>query len=170
MAKKELIKLTESDLHNIIKESVNKVLKEAEWDFYMKAAQKANEIGKPEQAKRLESGAQRRFAKKYPASRHTETQEVPQGYFQPTKKQRVEHFSGAMPYMNQGYLTQGKTTYDDNGEVVDYDNTNAWIGQNETYYGDDQARRKKPQAPNGAKNWNYDEIHNAFKNFYNRKK
>ena len=169
MANKQLIRLTESDLHKIIEESVKNVLKEAEWDYYMKAAQEANKRGKTEQSKRFEAGAQKRFAKKYPTSRHTETQEVPQNYPHPAKKQRIEYFSGAMPYMNQGYMTQGKTTYDNNGEVVDYDNTNAWIGQDEVYFDDNQRRREMPQTPNGAKNWNYGEINNAFKKFYNKK-
>lgn len=39
MAKK-LVKLTESDLHRIIKESVNKVLTELDWKTYQSAAEK----------------------------------------------------------------------------------------------------------------------------------
>ena len=39
---KKLIRLTESDLHKIIKESVNKVLTELDWKTYASAANKSN--------------------------------------------------------------------------------------------------------------------------------
>ena len=38
---KRKIKLTESDLHNIIKESVNHILSELDWRTYQSAARKA---------------------------------------------------------------------------------------------------------------------------------
>ena len=41
---KRRIRLTESDLHNIIKESVNNILSELDWRTYQSAADKANEI------------------------------------------------------------------------------------------------------------------------------
>ena len=37
---KKLIRLTESDLHKIVKESVNKVLTELDWKTYASAADK----------------------------------------------------------------------------------------------------------------------------------
>ena len=37
---KKLIRLSESDLHNIVKESVNKVLTELDWRTYASAAKK----------------------------------------------------------------------------------------------------------------------------------
>ena len=42
---KKLIRLTESDLHRIVKESVNKVLTEMDWKTYMNAAQKDYKAG-----------------------------------------------------------------------------------------------------------------------------
>ena len=42
---KRLIRLTESDLHRIVKESVNKVLTELDWKTYMNAADKSYERG-----------------------------------------------------------------------------------------------------------------------------
>ena len=39
---KKLIRLTESDLHRIVKESVNKVLTELDWKTYANAEKKAN--------------------------------------------------------------------------------------------------------------------------------
>lgn len=38
--KKQLVRLTESDLHRIIKESVNNVLTELDWRTYASAADK----------------------------------------------------------------------------------------------------------------------------------
>ena len=43
MAKKQLIKLTEEDLHNIIKESVNNILAELDWRTYDAAEQAAQD-------------------------------------------------------------------------------------------------------------------------------
>lgn len=40
---KRTIKLTENDLHNIIKESVNHILSELDWRTYQSAAEKAND-------------------------------------------------------------------------------------------------------------------------------
>ena len=40
------IRLTESDLHRVIKESVNKVLTELDWRTYANAAKKAKEQGR----------------------------------------------------------------------------------------------------------------------------
>lgn len=37
---KQVIKMTESDLHKIVKESVNKVLTELDWRTYVNAAKK----------------------------------------------------------------------------------------------------------------------------------
>ena len=42
---KRLIRLTESDLHNIVKEFVNKVLTELDWKTYASASDKARERG-----------------------------------------------------------------------------------------------------------------------------
>lgn len=41
---KRKIKITESDLHNIIKESVNHILSELDWRTYRSAADKARKI------------------------------------------------------------------------------------------------------------------------------
>ena len=43
---KKLIRLTEGDLHRIVKESVNKVLTELDWKTYANAAKKAREQGR----------------------------------------------------------------------------------------------------------------------------
>lgn len=46
MAKKQVIRLTEGDLHRIIKESINNVLTELNWKTYASAAKKARELGR----------------------------------------------------------------------------------------------------------------------------
>ena len=43
---KKVIKLTESDLHNIIKESVNNILSELDWRTYSSAASKAFDMAR----------------------------------------------------------------------------------------------------------------------------
>lgn len=43
---KKLVRLTEDDLHRIIKESVNNVLTELDWRTYANAAKKAREQGR----------------------------------------------------------------------------------------------------------------------------
>lgn len=53
---RKLVRLTESDLHRIVKESVNRVLTELDWKTYANAARKADEramdvSGKPENRK-----------------------------------------------------------------------------------------------------------------------
>lgn len=42
---KNLIRLTENDLHRIIKESVNNILTELDWRTYANAAKKSRELG-----------------------------------------------------------------------------------------------------------------------------
>lgn len=54
MAKKQIIRLTESDLHKIIEESVEQIISELDWRTYDKAAEKAFE--KYEQAPSHEEG------------------------------------------------------------------------------------------------------------------
>jgi hypothetical protein len=75
---KKTIKLTESDLHKIIKESVNNILTELDWKTYINAARKrkeqANEFRKKywkgrnshdNMSDKLESHAQKMFQKQY---------------------------------------------------------------------------------------------------------
>jgi len=62
---KKAIRLTESDLHKIIKESVNSILTELDWKTYMNAARKRKEQGEVDRASDLETYAQDVFAKKH---------------------------------------------------------------------------------------------------------
>lgn len=64
MAKK-LVKLTETDLHRIIKESVNKVLTELDWRTYASAAEKRAQQGKANQSDALINKANDEFSKKH---------------------------------------------------------------------------------------------------------
>lgn len=47
---KQIIRLTESDLHQMVKESVNKILSELDWRTYANASKKARERGNDELA------------------------------------------------------------------------------------------------------------------------
>ena len=76
---KKLVRLTEGDLHKIIKESVNKVLTELDWKTYQSAAEKSydkaydekfddvfefdNELNRSE---RFGNAAEKAFMNKYP--------------------------------------------------------------------------------------------------------
>jgi hypothetical protein len=64
MAKK-LIRLTESDLHNIIKESVNNILSELDWKTYANAAKKRAEQGRHDDANKLIDAANKSIRNKY---------------------------------------------------------------------------------------------------------
>ena len=57
MAKKQVIKLTENDLHRIIKESVNNVLTELDWRTYANAAKKAESNGDSDRARKFRQAA-----------------------------------------------------------------------------------------------------------------
>ena len=58
---KKLIRLTENDLHKIVKESVNRVLTELDWKTYANAAKKRAEQGKDDKAEDLAQFATDRF-------------------------------------------------------------------------------------------------------------
>jgi hypothetical protein len=56
-AEKKLIRLTESDLHKIVKESVNKILTELEWPTYANAAKEADRRGNSKLADKFRTHA-----------------------------------------------------------------------------------------------------------------
>ena len=62
---KKLIRLTESDLHRIVRESVNNVLTELDWKTYMNAAKKDWENGNEERAERFAAAAEDAFNKEF---------------------------------------------------------------------------------------------------------
>jgi hypothetical protein len=62
---KKLIRLTEQDLHKIVKESVNKILTEMDWKTYANAAKKRAEQGKDDKAEDLAQFATDRFNDKF---------------------------------------------------------------------------------------------------------
>lgn len=64
MAKK-LIRLTESDLHHIVTESVNKILTELDWKTYMNAARGRQQQGNYDAANNLSGYANAQFQKKH---------------------------------------------------------------------------------------------------------
>ena len=62
---KKLIRLTEGDLHRIVKESVNRILTELDWKTYMNAGDKALARHDNERAKKFWDTAANRFEKDY---------------------------------------------------------------------------------------------------------
>lgn len=62
---KKRIKLTESDLHRVIKESVKHVISELDWKTYVNAANKRQAQGKQENANQLLGAANKSFNKKH---------------------------------------------------------------------------------------------------------
>jgi hypothetical protein len=63
--KKQIIRLTESDLHQIIKESVNKILTELDPRTYASAAQKRNLQGNTNAAQKLTKQSAKSWNKQY---------------------------------------------------------------------------------------------------------
>ena len=55
---KKFIRLTESDLHKIIKESVSRVLNEMDWKTYMNASRKAYNNDEIPRSNRFEKAAE----------------------------------------------------------------------------------------------------------------
>lgn len=62
---KKLIRLTESDLHKIVKESVNKILTELDWKTYMNAARARQTQGNGDKASNLEAYANNQFNRQH---------------------------------------------------------------------------------------------------------
>ena len=62
---KKFIRLTESDLHRIVKESVNQVLTELDWKTYMNAARARQAQGKYDNATQLSNYANNQFKKQH---------------------------------------------------------------------------------------------------------
>jgi hypothetical protein len=62
---KKIIRLTESDLHNIIKESVNNILSELDWKTYMNAARKRREQTPLSGGRELANYAKEQFRKQH---------------------------------------------------------------------------------------------------------
>ena len=92
---KKLIRLTESDLHRIVKESVNKVLTELDWKTYANAHQKAKLRGDKDRAGKFGRAAIDNFNKDYKYYKHNNDEE---------------------PSYNSDYLDYGMT--DMNGDSI----------------------------------------------------
>ena len=69
---KKLIRLTESDLHKIVKESVNRVLTELDWKTYDSAMRKAAEKGQWERVGAFGDASKKAFNKQFGYEGHPE--------------------------------------------------------------------------------------------------
>lgn len=110
------VRISEQNLHNIIKESVKQCLTELDWKTYMNAARKRQEQGKGAQSQELENYAQQQFQQQH------------QGAFDDVNFDGVAHpqeISGKTRYYtadvrrdgattNMNYTHSGANTYDGN--------------------------------------------------------
>ena len=64
------VRLTESQLHNVIMESVKQVLTELDWKTYANAAKKSYEKGRDDSGWNFSRAAERELNKEYPHSSH----------------------------------------------------------------------------------------------------
>ena len=62
---KRIVRLTETDLHRMVKESVNQVLTELDWKTYMNAARARQAQGKSDNASNLENYSNQQFQKQH---------------------------------------------------------------------------------------------------------
>jgi len=124
---KKLIRLTESDLHRIVKESVNKVLTELDWKTYANYANRRRAQGEWSKADAGDDAAIDAFNKKYHAS----------DYENRNGLERSANFSmsngadGAKKY-DLGYRSSVKN----NGDYQQYINRHRESGLYEPFYKD----------------------------------
>ena len=114
---KKLIRLTESDLHRIVKESVNQVLTELDWKTYANAARKrydnayADNSGRATNQQELEKGnqlsqaANNAFQKQHGGTTiNTASQPQQAGYYDPAKNDYQNYMNGKSKYIQgQGW-------------------------------------------------------------------
>lgn len=78
---KQVIRLTEGDLHKIIKESVSKILTELDWKTYMNAARARQAQGNSDKASNLEAYANNQFNRQHfgDGNYYLSHEDLPQG-------------------------------------------------------------------------------------------
>jgi DNA mismatch repair ATPase MutL len=114
---KKLIRLTEQDLHNIVKESVNKILTELDWKTYANAAKKrydnayADNSGRAtnqqelEKGNRLSQAANSAFEKQHRGTTINRASQPQQtGYYDPARNDYKNYMDGKSKYIQgQGW-------------------------------------------------------------------
>lgn len=102
---KQIIRLTESDLHQIVKESVNKILSELDWKTYASAAKKRGIQGDPKGTMHdLSNAATRELRDAHPTDGHKYNDEYPSietfndDYHGHSQKGRVPGLGSYNPY------------------------------------------------------------------------
>lgn len=113
---KQTIKLNESQLREIIEESVQQVLSELDWKSYANAAKKREEQGKKDKSSVLLKHATDTIKKKYP-NRHYYASHYPGGVDKYNAYSDYEEEGWFDPYLatKYGYLNYGETA---NGGAV----------------------------------------------------
>lgn len=158
---KQIIRLTESDLHNLVKESVNKILTELDWRTMASASKKAKERGDDREEKFAKGatdafnkthGIDRTFKDTYSSGREKSTLNYdirPDGYDDYYTHKTLDTPRHKAPALN--YSLQNSINYDDNGNV------HYGINYDDSFHGD---------RVNGMPNYtpNYDDIKVMNKN------
>ena len=162
MNKKQVIRLNESDLHRIVKESVNKVITELDWRTMASAAKKAKERGDDREGY-FSKGATNAFNKAHSIDKTYDSDAINNGKEHSKLRYDIKpsgydefyyHSTPGTPRYKApalNYHTHGIYNYDDNGNIQ-YGNTS-----DDGFYGD---------RVNGMPNYsvNYDDIKVRNKN------
>jgi hypothetical protein len=109
---KKIIRLTESDLHRIVKESVNKVLTEMDWKTYRSAGDKAAQRGDKDRASDFYNYSNRKLEDEYGLHNKGEKE----GTFINSDDGAYTEEGNFIPF---GKFRHTPTTYIDNGEPFD---------------------------------------------------
>ena len=138
MAKKQVIRLTEGDLHNIIKESVNKVLTELDWKTYANAYKKARETETPERYSRFKDAARDAFNKEYGYSDEDGSYKMDNGMFS------IRDENGWGSFLN----THSFNVIKPNGTVINGDESfDLTPYPNTEFYGKSPAKETRYEIP-----------------------
>lgn len=146
---KRKIRLTESDLHRVIKESVNNILSELDWKTYQNARHEAIKKGDYDKSLNFGSAAQKEFNKKYG------TEDVRGDIY----LNRVSANSDSYPY----HTLERMYNYDEKGNFTqpyNYDSTKAF-GLLDKY--DEEGRYKRSKNPSLKRFFNNPKQEKAYK-------
>ena len=126
---KKIVRLTESDLHRIIKESVNNIITELDWKTYANAANKRQAQGNWQSAERLRDQMVNSFNNKYATS---DSEYNSYNGISTNKSASFQMDNGSMG--DQGALKFRSQINQSNGEVPQYINRNYRTGLEKDMY------------------------------------
>ena len=146
---KRTVRLTESDLHRIIKESVNNILSELDWKTYQNARHKADERGGYDRSLKFGDAAQKEFNNKYG------TEDVRGDIY--LNRVSAESDSNPSHTLERMYNYDGKGNF---SNPYNYDSTKAF-GLMDKY--DEEGRYKRVKNPSLKRFFNNPKQEKAYK-------